>query len=118
VLPKIQLGVDALSLTPLTLNPLTLNPLTINPLTVNLGVPTITLNPVQLSVAITQIPSVRAHLPSNYCVGFSLLGIELFSLRLCGESQVITEPYQPNPCEICGPADLDADIPIKVQSRK
>jgi hypothetical protein len=28
--------------------------------------------------------------------------VELLSLRLCGEAQVITEPYHPNPCETCG----------------
>jgi hypothetical protein len=28
--------------------------------------------------------------------------MELLSLRLCGEAQIITEPYEPNPCEICG----------------
>jgi len=27
--------------------------------------------------------------------------MELLSVRLCGQAQVITEPYVPNPCE-CG----------------
>jgi hypothetical protein len=26
----------------------------------------------------------------------------LFCIRLCGEAQIITEPYRPNPCESCG----------------
>jgi len=26
------------------------------------------------------------------------LGIELMCLRLCGEAQIITEPYVANPC--------------------
>jgi hypothetical protein len=86
-LPKIQIGLD----------PLTINPLTINPLNVNLG--PVTLNPVTLNLAVTELPSIRAHLPANFRVGFSIFGFELFSMRLCGEAQVITEPYVPNPCE-------------------
>lgn len=79
-LPKIQLGVD-----PITLNPLTL-----------------TVNPVDLNLSIKQIPNIRGHLPADFCVGFSILGLELLSIRLCGEAQIITEPYRPNPCEQCG----------------
>jgi hypothetical protein len=30
------------------------------------------------------------------------MGMELLSIRLCGEAQIITEPYKPNPCERCG----------------
>jgi hypothetical protein len=79
-LPKIQLGVD-----PITLNPVTL-----------------TVNPVDLNLSIKQIPNIRGHLPADFCVGFSILGLELLSIRLCGEAQIITEPYRPNPCEQCG----------------
>lgn len=77
-LPKIQIGLDNI----------TINPLTVNPL--------------DLSVAITQIPSVRTHVPAAFTVGFSILGLQLANVRLCGEAQVITEPYVPNPCEHCG----------------
>jgi hypothetical protein len=28
--------------------------------------------------------------------------MELMCVRLCGEAQMITEPYVPNPCERCG----------------
>ena len=79
-LPKIQLGVD-----PLTINPVTLH-----------------LDPIDLNMSIKEIPSVRAHLPADFTVGISLLGMELLAVRLCGEAQMITEPYQPNPCEVCG----------------
>ena len=79
-LPKIQIGLDNI----------TINPLTVNPLDV--------------SVAITQIPSVRTHVPAAFTIGFSILGLQLASVRLCGEAQVITEPYVPNPCERCGEA--------------
>jgi len=76
-LPKIQLGVD----------PLTINPVTVNPLDV--------------SVKLKEIPSVRGHIPADFTVGVSVLGFQLFCIRLCGEAQVITEPYEPNPCERC-----------------
>jgi len=82
-LPKIQLGID-----PVTINPLTINPLTVNPL--------------DLSVRIKEFPSIRGHIPANFTVGLSILGFQLLCLRLCGEAQVITEPYRPNPCEHCG----------------
>lgn len=76
-IPKIQIGID----------PLTIQPITIRPL--------------DLSVRIKELPSIRAHLPANFSVGLSLLGYELVCIRLCGEAQVITEPYEPNPCERC-----------------
>jgi hypothetical protein len=77
-LPKIQIGLD-----PITINPITLNPL-------------------DLAVRVTEAPSIRAHVPANFTVGFSVLGLQLACIRLCGEAQVITEPYVPNPCEPCG----------------
>jgi hypothetical protein len=76
-LPKIQLGVDAL-----TINPLTLNPVDVN-------------------VRLKEIPSIRGHLPANFTIGLSVLGFQLVCIRLCGEAQIITEPYVPNPCERC-----------------
>jgi hypothetical protein len=79
-LPKVQLGID-----PITLNK------------VQLG-----LDPVELHMSIDRIPDVRAHLPADFRVGLSLLGLELLCVRLCGEGQMITEPYHPNPCERCG----------------
>jgi hypothetical protein len=82
-LPKIQIGLD----------PITLNPLTVNPVTVN---------PMDISVRLKEIPSIRGHIPANYTVGMSVLGLQIFAIRLCGESQVITQPYVPNPCEECG----------------
>jgi hypothetical protein len=55
-----------------------------------------------VEIRLTEFPSIRGHLPADFCIGLSVLGMELMSLRLCGETQVITEPYRPNPCEICG----------------
>ena len=71
---------------------------------IQIGMDPITLNPVDMSVRLKEIPSVRAHIPAVYTVGFSVLGVQLASIRLCGEAQVITEPYVPNPCESCGEA--------------
>jgi hypothetical protein len=69
---------------------------------ISLGIDPVTINPVDIGIRIEKIPDVRAHLPANFSVGLSLLGMELLCLRLCGEAQVITEPYVPNPCERCG----------------
>ena len=49
-----------------------------------------------------EIPSIRTHVPALFTLGLSVLGYELVCARLCGEAQVITEPYEPNPCEHCG----------------
>ncbi|CAN5697919.1 hypothetical protein BH23GEM9_BH23GEM9_19630 [soil metagenome] len=61
-----------------------------------------------LNLRIREIPSIRAHVPANFRLGFSVLGVELAALHLCGEAQVITEPYVPNPCERCGPQRLSS----------
>lgn len=91
-IPKIQIGLD-----PITLDPITLEPITVEPLDV--------------SVRIKEIPSIRAHIPAMFTLGFSVLGYELFCARLCGEAQVITEPYHPNPCEHCGQVTLETVPP-------
>ena len=65
-------------------------------------------DPVNLNLAISEFPSLRVHLPADFRVGLSLLGMELLNVRLCGQAMAITEPYKPNPCEICGPRG-DAD---------
>lgn len=69
---------------------------------IQLGLDPVTLNPVTLNLAITEIPKIRGHLPADFCVGLSVLGMELLKIRLCGEAQIITEPYIPNECERCG----------------
>jgi hypothetical protein len=65
---------------------------------INIGV-----DPIELRL--TQFPSIRGHLPVDMSVCLSLLGVDLASIRLCGEAQIITEPYKPNPCERCGVLD-------------
>lgn len=93
----IDLGVDVSGLpTDYTINT------NVAPLTLNLGpiqIQPVELKPVDISLRLKEIPSVRVHLPLDYRVGLSVLGAELFCVRLCGQGQVITEPYAANPCE-------------------
>jgi hypothetical protein len=71
---------------------------------------TINLSPIHVSIdnlppieiRLTELPSIRAHLPVDMGVCMSLFGVDLMAVRLCGEAQMITEPYRPNPCERCG----------------
>ena len=44
----------------------------------------------------------RVHLPTNYHMCFSVLGMELFRLAICGETMMVTEPYVPRNTEVCG----------------
>jgi hypothetical protein len=69
---------------------------------IQLGIDPLEVKPLSISLAVKEMPSIRAHLPADFTVGLSLLGMELLCVRLCGEAQMITEPYQPNPCERCG----------------
>lgn len=80
---------------------------------IQLSIDPIEIKPVDISLRLKEIPSIRCHLPANFSVGMSLLGLELLAVRLCGEAQVITEPYQPNPCERCGklPRQANEDLP-------
>jgi hypothetical protein len=59
----------------------------------------IEVKPIDFSLRLKEIPAVRAHLPLDYRVGLTLLGAEVLCVRLCGQAQVITEPYVANPCE-------------------
>lgn len=56
-----------------------------------------------IEIRLTEVPSTRTHLPADFRMGLSVLGMEISAVRLCGEAQMITEPYEPNPCEVCGP---------------
>ncbi len=48
-----------------------------------------------------QAPKIRMRLPNYNQLCFKLFGMEIFSLCLAGEGQVITEPYVPNAHERC-----------------
>ena len=79
---------------------------------IELQIDPLELKPVDLSLRIKEFPSLRVHLPADFRVGLNLLGIELLTVRLCGQAMAITEPYKPNPCEICGSsADRSAFVP-------
>ena len=84
-LPKVSLGVDPVHVSVDALPK------------ISIGV-----DPVDISLRLKEVPSVRTHLPVDFRIGLAILGIDLLSLRLCGEAQMITEPFRPNPCEVCG----------------
>jgi hypothetical protein len=79
---------------------------------IHIGLDPITLNPVDVSVRLKEVPSVRVHIPAAFTLGFSVLGLQVASIRLCGEAQVITEPYTPNPCEHCGGTVSIHSVPV------
>jgi len=66
-------------------------------------IPKIQLGVDPVELRLTEFPSIRGHLPADFSVGLSVLGMDLAAIRLCGEAQIITEPYEPNPCEVCAP---------------
>lgn len=72
----------------------------VQPLTLNLNLAPVEVRPIDFSLRLKEIPAIRAHLPLDYRVGLTLLGAELLSVRLCGQGQVITEPYEASPCEL------------------
>jgi hypothetical protein len=98
---KINIGLDQidLKLEPITITPLELK---IDPLDIKLEPLDIKVEPLDMSFRIKELPSMRVHFPVDYRFCVALLGTELMSLSICGQGQVITEPYVPNPCE-CQP---------------
>ena len=78
----------------------------LDPLSMSLGLAPVEIKPIDFSLRVKEIPSVRVHLPLDYRLGLSVLGLDLLCLRLCGQGQVITEPYVPNPCEALPQAAL------------
>lgn len=79
---------------------------------IQIGLDPLTLNPVDVSVRLKEVPSVRAHIPAAFTLGFSVFGLQLATIRVCGEAQVITEPYIGNPCEHCGGTVLIQNAPL------
>src|SRR5688500_2358418 len=67
--------------------------LKLGPLAMHLDLAPIRLEPIDFSLRRKEIPATRAHLPLDYRVGMSMLGAEVLCVRLCGQGQVITEPY-------------------------
>ena len=89
-----HIGIDSLPQIDIKYEPIVLE-LKVDPVTLEL-------KPIDFNVSIKEIPSIRAHLPADFSVGLSLFGMDVLCVRLCGEAQVITEPYVRNPCEHCG----------------
>lgn len=50
---------------------------------------------------IKDMQKVRMHIPNYTNLSFKLFGVEMMSICMNGEAQVITEPYVPNPQERC-----------------
>jgi len=119
-LPAIHLNID--NLVPIHLNVDNLVPIHFNidnlpaiHLSID-QIPKIQLGVDPVEIRLTQFPSIRGHLPADFCIGLSVLGFELMSVRLCGEAMVITEPYRANPCERCGTLDvIQIDVPVREQ---
>jgi hypothetical protein len=61
-------------------------------------------------VSVKELPERRTHVPADFSVGLSVLGLQLMSIRVCGEAQLISENYRPNPCEICGSSNSRVDL--------
>ena len=65
---------------------------------IEVGLDPISIKPVDLNIRLKEIPQCPgAHLPADFNLGFSILGWELVCIRLCGEAQIITEPYAGEP---------------------
>jgi len=54
----------------------------------------------QINLQLSMKPT-RVHFPVNYKLSFGSMGMELFSLNMCGESMVIVEDYIPHATEEC-----------------
>lgn len=80
---------------------------------IQLAIAPIEIKPIDFSIRLKEMPSMRVHLPLNYCVGLALFGFEVLAVRLCGEGQIITEPYVPNPCE-CGYQKMGMAVPMLI----
>lgn len=132
------MGINLDILGPVELGRISVDPVTVNPLTASIqGIPTafsldirelplvdvnlrkvqlgvdplaLSLQPVALAIAITELPPVRVHFPAHFRLGVTLLGKELAAFEWCGEAQMITEPYVPNPAERCSPPRVVREV--------
>ncbi|OUS13666.1 hypothetical protein A9Q89_02345 [Gammaproteobacteria bacterium 53_120_T64] len=95
------IGITDLPQIDVNLHPLDIKiqPLDIKVQPLDINIRPLEIKPLDISLRLKEIPSIRAHLPLNYKVGFSLLGREIAGINLCGQGQLITEPYQAYPCE-------------------
>jgi hypothetical protein len=69
--------------------------------TVDLGLDNIQITKLpQINLQLSTKPT-RVHFPVNYKLGFGTMGMEIFSMNLCGESMVVIEDYIPHSTEEC-----------------
>lgn len=69
--------------------------------TVDLGLDNIRITELpQINLQLSSKPT-RVHFPVNYKLSFGMLGIEFFSMNVCGESMVVIEDYFPHVTEEC-----------------
>lgn len=92
-LPKINMGLDPIEIRPIDIGITSLPK-------INIGLDPIEIRPLDVSLQIKVAPT-RVSTPANFKICLGMFGIELASIRLCGQGQVIAEPYVANPCE-CG----------------
>lgn len=58
---------------------------------------------------IKDMQKVRVHIPNYSNICFKVLGVEMFSICMSGEAQVITEPFIPNSAEKCDDSCCEPD---------
>jgi hypothetical protein len=71
-----------------------------------LNIPHLTLNDIKDIVT----PKFRMHIPNYQQMSFKLLGVELFTWCMSGESQIISQPFAPNRFEECKIECPDEDL--------
>jgi hypothetical protein len=105
-----------------TAHPISLD-LNLHPLKIDLGLDNIN---VCLSLAVTEFPRMRVHLPTKYEFGFGLFGLPVINFSVRGETSLITEdnpprvfqtvqpePSQPTDAPIGG-SEISAEAPFRV----
>jgi hypothetical protein len=102
-LPKINVGIDPLNID--------IAPMEFKIAPMEFKIDPLEIKPIDLSFRIKEIPSVRMWFPTDYKVCLAIFGAELASIRLCGQAQVITEPYVANPCE-CRAARIAGNVAV------
>jgi hypothetical protein len=85
-LDPIELKLDPLDI---KLEPLELK---LDPVKVDLGLDNVN---VCMSVALTQFPKMRMHMPTKYDFGVTLLGIPLVKFSVAGETMIVTQDNPP-----------------------
>ena len=71
---------------------------------IQIGMDPITVNPLDVSVRIKEVPSLRTHVPAHYTVGFSIFGFQLacgqrtYVLKNVGRGEriITSDPLVPN----------------------